>query len=98
MHGPLFARGPLANKNLFAGGPPTNKKLFIGGIPANMKLFVGALSILCSPEWSYAVLSSLSLYCVVLYCIFKGLYCCITVLSLWFCVVVQSLVWSYFCV
>ena len=57
-----------ANKKLFSGGPPENKKLFAGGPLANMKFFVGALSILYIPEWFYAVLSSLSLYCMVLYC------------------------------
>ena len=70
-----------ANKNLFSRGPLPNEKLFAGGPLANTKLFAGALSILCSPEWSYAVLFSLSLYCMVL-CghvrSFKGLSCCIT--------------------
>ena len=77
----LFARGPPANKNLFSRGPLPNEKLFAGGPLANTKLFAGALSILCSPEWSYAVLFSLSLYCMVL-CghvrSFKRLSCCIT--------------------
>ena len=63
----LFAGGPPANKKLFAGGLPANKKLFAGGPPACKKLFARALSILCSPDWSYAVLSSFSLYCMVLY-------------------------------
>ena len=63
----LFTRGPPANKKLFSGGPPANKKLFARGPLAYKKLFARGLSILCSPEWSYAVLSSFSLYCIVLY-------------------------------
>ena len=63
----LFAGGPPANKKLFAGGPLANKKLFTGGPLAYKMLFAQALSILCSPEWSYAVLSSFLLYCMVLY-------------------------------
>ena len=65
-----FTGGPPAKKKLFSGGPPANKKLFAGGPPAYKKLFAGALSLLCSPEWSYAVLFSLSLYCMVLYSLF----------------------------
>ena len=63
----LFAGGPPANKKLFTGGPPANKKLFAGGPPANKTLFAGALSNLYSPEWPCTVLSSLLLYCMVLY-------------------------------
>ena len=80
----LFTGGPLAKQNLFVGGPPANKKLFVGGLPANKKFFAVALSLLCSPEWFYTVLFSLLLYCMVLYSnvwSFKGVYCCITVLS-----------------
>ena len=95
----LFTGGPPANKKLFSGGPPANKKLFAGGPPSNKKLFAGALSLLCSPEWSHAVLFSLALYCItVWYCtVFKGhlkdyvlLYC-----PLWFCMVVQCLGWAF---
>ena len=56
----LFTGCPLANKKLFSGSPLANKKLFAGGPLAYKKLFAQALSILCSPEWSYAVLSSFS--------------------------------------
>ena len=89
----LFAGGPPANKNLFAGGPPANKKLFAGGPPANKKLYSGALSLLCSSEWSYAVLFSLSLFRMLFYSLvrsYKGLYC-----PFWFCLVVQLLGWSF---
>ena len=55
----LFTGGLSANKKLFTKGPLANKKLFAGGPLENTKLYAGALSILCSPEWSYAVLSCL---------------------------------------
>ena len=51
-----------------------------------------------SPEWSYAVIFSLSWYCMVLYSLVRSLmdytalvlYC-----PLWFCIVVQCLGWSF---
>ena len=97
----LFTGGLSANKKLFTKGPLANKKLFAGGPLENTKLYAGALSILCSPEWSYAVLSCFSLYCMVLYSHAQSSKVLYRIILLYYFVlfgffmVVQNVVWSY---
>ena len=71
------------------------KRLIVGAPSATKNLFARSISIPSSPKWSYPVLFSLPLYCMVLYGPlrpFKVSYCCITVLfsSVWSCKVFQG--------